>query len=459
MRGRYSSVPQMGRREFFRVGAVTVGGYSLLPFLEPLNVQAKRKVEPRGGAEFCIFYFLLGGISQPDTFDLKEGSWTPEDLDIRTIHADLKMPFGLYPRLSRRMDKIALIRSMESWENIHEAGQYYIQVGHPFSRARFQEMPNLGSVIAYESRDRRRESDYLPSFVALNFGTNLVGPGALPSTYAPMSTDTKGSKPFLMKEEERSRYMLRRDLLERLDHVRLEGSKRGRIFQDYSDYYKGAYRLLDTPGASEIFDITEEDHQRYGQTPSGDACAIARNLVRANSGTRFICIGQGGWDLHGDAWKKDAQVNQYTCCQQMDGALATLLDDLESTKSADGRSLLEKTLVVCMGEFGRTPGALNPRNGRDHHRFAHTGLFAGAGVTGGKIIGATDDIGNRVIRPDWHAGRSIYPEDVIATIYSTLGIDWTKQIVDTPSGRPFYYIEDLSPVGVMRFDEIGELFS
>ena len=451
--------PQLTRRDFFRVGAVTVGGYSLVPWVKPLNVETKRKVGPRGTAEFCIFYFLLGGMSQPDTFDLKEGPWTPEDLDIRKIHAELKLPFGLYPHLSKRMDKIALIRSMEAWENVHERGQYYIQVGHPFSPARFQEMPNVGSVIAYEWEARRQDSDYLPPFMALNFSTNLVGSGSLPATFAPMSADTKGSKPFLMEEEERPRHMLRRELLERLDPAREGPSGRGRILHDYTNYYQGAYRLLDAPDASEIFEISEEDHQRYGQTSSGDACVVARNLVEANAGTRFICIGQGGWDLHGDAWKKNAKVNQYTCCTEMDGALATLLDDLESTRSEDGRSLLEKTLVVCMGEFGRTPGELNPRHGRDHHRYAHTGLFAGAGVVGGKIMGATDEIGNRVTRADWHAGRSVYPEDVMATIYSAMGIDWTKQITDTPSGRPFYYIEDISPLGMMRFDDIRELFS
>jgi uncharacterized protein (DUF1501 family) len=143
----------------------------------------------------------------------------------------------------------------------------------------------------------------------------------------------------------------------------------------------------------------------------------------------------------------------------MDGALAALLDDLTSAKGKDGLPLLDRTLIVCMGEFGRTPGMLNERAGRDHHRHAHTSLFAGAGVLGGKIIGATDEVGGRVTKPDWHGKRAIYPEDVIATIYSAMGIDSTKKIIETPSGRPFYYIEDLSPVGYMEFDEISELFS
>ena len=96
--------------------------------------------------------------------------------------------------------------------------------------------------------------------------------------------------------------------------------------------------------------------------------------------------------------------------------------------------------------------------GRDHHRYAATALIDGAGVQGGKILGATDDIGNKVTRYGWHKNRSVYPEDVVCTIYSSLGIDWTKQITETPSRRPFYYVEDLSPVGYMAFDEVTELF-
>ncbi len=243
-------------------------------------------------------------------------------------------------------------------------------------------------------------------------------------------------------------------------------SERGRLLEDYANYYKGAYQLFAAPGAPEIFQISDEDRQRYGATPTGDACVVARNLVRANAGTRFILIGQNGWDLHINAWKKDDKGNfvgedsaQKKLCLEMDGALSGLLDDLASMEGEDGRSLLEKTLVVCMGEFGRTPGDINGRGGRDHHIFAHTGLFAGAGVVGGKVIGGTDEIGTLVAEPGWHGQRPIYPEDVLATIYSVMGIDWEKKITDTPTGRPFYYIEDVSPLGVMDFDEISELFS
>src|SRR5262249_25076850 len=119
--------PQLTRRDFFRVGGATVAGYSLLPMTTPLNTYAKSKREPRNSAEACIFYFLQGGMSQLDTFDLKEGNWTPQDAEVRNVSPGLKMPAGLYPQLCQRMNRVALIRSMEAWELLHERGQYYIQ--------------------------------------------------------------------------------------------------------------------------------------------------------------------------------------------------------------------------------------------------------------------------------------------------------------------------------------------
>jgi uncharacterized protein (DUF1501 family) len=120
--------------------------------------------------------------------------------------------------------------------------------------------------------------------------------------------------------------------------------------------------------------------------------------------------------------------------------------------------LLDRTLIVCMGEFGRTTGDLTPGKGRDHHRFAMSGLFAGAGILGGRAIGATDELGARVVSSGWAKKRSIYPEDVGATIYSALGIDWTKEITNTPSGRAFQYVEFQSGTDFLDVSEIAELF-
>jgi len=112
-----------------------------------------------------------------------------------------------------------------------------------------------------------------------------------------------------------------------------------------------------------------------------------------------------------------------------------------------------------MGEFGRTPGQPNLRGGRDHYRYAGVALFAGAGVKGSRVIGGTDENAAHVVNPGWHRSRSVYPEDVLVTMYSVMGVDWRKRVTQTPSGRAFEYIEDISPQGVMVFDEISELFA
>lgn len=455
------SIPKLTRRSFIRVGSVGVAGYSLLPMLKPRNVQAQPKVQCRGGADVCILFFLQGGPSQLDTFGAKEGPWTPKDFDIRTVKSGLRMPVALLPKLSERADKYAVVQSLESWEADHGRGTYYLQAGRILSPARLAEIPSVGSVMAYETLSRAKNSDFLPPFIAMNLDSSmLVGPGILPSNNAPMLMSTKAPAPFLVPESEKPGFARRRELLSQLDREwREEDTHRGRIFNDLDHYYQSAFPLLDSPKASPIFRIQPDDHVRYGNSAVGDACIMARNLVRADSGTRFIFIAHNGWDLHDKLYDKSAKNNQYKMCAQLDPAVSSLLDDLEVNTDAAGRRLIDKTFISCMGEFGRTPGQPNLRGGRDHYRYAAVALFAGAGVKGGRVMGTTDENAAHVVDCGWHRSRSVYPEDVLVTMYSVMGIDWSKRITQTPSGRAFDYIEDISPKGVMVFDELRELFA
>ncbi len=452
-------IPRLTRRDFMRIGGVSVLGYSLAPILRASNVEAKSSAKMRGGADVCILLFLQGGPSQLDTFDVKEGKWTPEDFDIQTVKPGVRMPVGLMPELSKRLDKYAIIRSLEAWEAEHARGTYYLQAGRILSPARLQEIPSVGSVIAYETRDQRRASDFLPPFVAMNMDTSsLVGPGMLPSAHAPMAMFSDSPPPFVLSDSEKGDYQRRRQLLGRLDRGwRETDPHRGRIFSDIDAYYQSAYPMLDNPKAGPVFSVPAEDHARYGATGLGDSCVMARNMVEADAGAKFIFISHGGWDLHGGAYA--AGAGQYSLCGQLDAALSNLLDDLESRKDAQGERLIDRVFIACMGEFGRTPGELTMGGGRDHYRYAGVGVFAGAGVQGGKVIGATDEIGAHPTETGWHKGRSIYPEDVLITIYSLMGIDWTKKVTQTPSGRAFEYIESISPKGPMDFGEISELFA
>jgi hypothetical protein len=457
-------IPKLERREFLRIGATTFMGFHLLPMLAPRQVSAAFKATPRGSADFCIFLFLMGGPPQLDTFDVKEGPWTPGDFDIRTITPDIRMPYALFPKLSERVNQLAIARSVEAWESAHERGQYYIQVGRAFSPALAGEVPSVGSLVAHEMQARRKDTDFLPPYVAMNFspgGAGLAGPGMFPANCAPLPLTVKkdADVAFVVPGEERAEFRRRWDFLQRLDEPMRSGAvPLGRSLFDFGGYYLGAYEMMNRTEIGAILQIQEDERTRYGSSSVGDACILARNLVKADAGTRFIAVGHDGWDLHGKIYDKTQKVNHYTLCRELDDCYAALLDDLSATKDSSGRSLLDRTLIVCMGEFGRTPGAINANKGRDHYRYASTSVFSGAGVQGGRVIGATDDVGGKVVAPGWHGKRSIYTEDVVATIYSALGIDWSKKVTNTPSGRAFHYIEITSGTNLFRPDEVSELF-
>lgn len=459
-----TDIPTLTRRELFRVGGATVAGYHLLPMLAPLQVRATEKVSPRGSAEFCIFLFLVGGPPQLDTFDLKEGKWTPADFDIRTITPEVKMPYALFPKLSGKLQHLVFARSVEAWESVHERGQYYVQAGRAFS-SRAKEIPSVGSIIAYEFLSRRKDTDFLPPFVGMNFttgGAGLAGSGMLPATCAPLplTVQMDADQSFVVGTEERDRFSQRWDFLKRLDSAMREtDSPLGRPVSDFNNYYLGAYEMMKRPEVAKILKFSEEEHKRYGSSSVGDACVLARNLVAADAGTRYMAIAHQGWDLHAKVYDKTQKVNHYTLCRELDDCYSALLDDLSATKDKNGRTLLEKTLIVCMGEFGRTPGDINANKGRDHYRYASTTVFSGGGVKGGQVLGATDETGAKVIRPGWERKRSIYTEDVVATMYSALGIDWAKSITKTPSGRKFDYLEPNSATEFIYPGEIRQLFS
>jgi len=455
------NLPVVTRRQFFQVGGVGVSGFFLQSMIRPLNVVAGQKVSPRGTADFCIFINLSGGAPHVDTFDIKEGKWTPPDFDVRTIKPGVRMPYGLFPQLSGKLNQLVLVRSLQAWENEHIRGQYYLQVAHQTSPARNKEMPSLGSVIAYECGQRRRGSDFLPPYVAMNFTSGpfrVIGEGCLDSKCAPLTLEIsdKGFD-FVVPDADRARFERRWEFLQKLGGAQSSNSlENNRFFQDFDSYYRGAHAMMESPEIARILQVQAEERQRYGGSRLGEACVLARNLVKADAGTRFIMISHFGWDLHRKIYEKEGH---YKLCRELDLALAGLLSDLETTRTKDGKTLLEKTLICCLGEFGRTPGPLTVNDGRDHHKDAFCGVFAGGGAQGGKVIGATDELGAKVVDPGWHKKRPIYIEDVAATIYSVMGIDWTKRIVDTPSGRAFEYIENQSGTDFIYPEEISELFA
>jgi len=438
---------------------VSMAGYHLLPLVQP-KAKAAGKATPRGSARFCIFVMLEGGQSHVDSWDFKEGPWTPEDFDVRELPGVGKWPFALYPELAKRRDKFTLVRSLEGWESQHGRGQYYMQTAHQHNPALAPELPPIGTVVAYEYAERRRETDSLPPYVAFNTfpQVGLIGPGFLPATYGPFHVDTESDVSALAPPEaEREEFQRRWELLKRFDgRLRSDSSLEKKAFRDFHNYYEGAVDLMSDPRSAKIFSLPEEEKRRYGGNVTGDAFILARNLVTADAGTHYIFLSHADWDHHGKIYEKG---NFYERSWELDTALSQLLDDLEATKRPDGTSVLDETLICCLGEFGRTPGELTNIAGRDHYQYAFTGLFAGAGVGGGQVIGATDEQGAKIVDPGWSAKRGIYPEDLATTIYSALGIDWSKKMSGTPSGRDFYYIEIFSPTQLLANRVVDELFA
>ncbi len=462
------------RREVIRAGAALGGGYFFHSLWNPTQVKAQSRANPRGSARFCLVLMLDGGQSQVDTWDLKEGAWTPEEFDIRNVSGDIgKWPYALYPQLAERFDKFLLARSMGAWDAVHGRAQYYIQTGHPLNLALSKEIPAIGAIVATEYASRRRDTDTLPPYVAMNVVRNqagLVNSGFLPAKNTPFHIDTTTKlSAYALAPEDKPDFERRWKLLKEFDErLRTETSLAAKTYRDYNDHYEGAVRLMSDPRAARIFQLPSEERTRYGNSRTGDACILARNLIEADAGTHFIFVDVYNWDQHSNIYGSDRPRragNPYPSTHQevsleLDSALAPLLDDLSGTKRTDGTSLLDETLVVCMGEFGRTPGPLSVINGRDHFPGAFSALFAGGGVKGGRVLGKTDEMGATIVESGWHEKRPIYPEDVAATIYSAMGVDWGKQVHETPSGRTFYYIEPVTAQShIVNFQEVTEFFT
>ena len=258
------------------------------------------------------------------------------------------------------------------------------------------------------------------------------------------------------------------DLLEErwslLSQIREAESSRsggyGREITGYNDFYAAAYKLLSDDRWPAAFGIADEERERYGDTLVGVASILARNVLASDAGTRYIHVCHPGWDHHVKIWDREAESNHYKLCAEFDQAFSALLEDLASTPSGNNPrdTLLDETLVVAMSEFGRTPGALNNMNGRDHYNRCFPALFAGAGVKGGRVLGRSDRAGEKCLETGWQRKEQPRIENIAATMFSALGIDWSKEIRNAPSGRPYVYVDPLGPNGHIPTDEITTIY-
>lgn len=421
-------LPHIGRRMFFRHMASALSGYFLLPS-RPMETIAKAAVTPIATADSCIFILLTGAPSHIDTFDLKEGSWTPSYFN-PTSYGGLRFPQGLMPNLASHMDSIAFVRSIRAWAAAHAIAQTWMQIGRNPTSGLSKIAPHIGSVVAMELGGDPA-TRVLPAFVSLN-ATDGPGAGYFPPNDAPFyispngagmpnSTHAGGAAVF------ERRYQMKLDIDAELEANPDYGSAPQNVFADNLS----ARRLMYNDAVNNVFNFDQNTRAAYGNSNFGNACITARNLVRSKLGTRFVQISFGTWDHHVNIYAPNANLQSMS--KQFDAGLGALISDLKQ----DGT--LDRTLIVAVGEFGRTVGPVNQNNGRDHH-VQQSALFAGARVVGTRAIGSTDATGAAIADPGWSRQREIKPEDLEATIYSALGIDWTTVRHDDPFNRGFEYV-------------------
>ena len=358
----------LSRRTFFKVLGTGVAGFAAYHLARPLELLAQAPVVPVSTARNCIFILLAGAPSHTDTFDLKEGAWTPSAWN-PTSYGDIRFPQGLLPQIAARLDQFAIVRSVRAWALVHSLSQTWIQIGRNPVSALGSIAPNIGAVVALEKSTERAAKDVLPGFISLNAGGSQVGAGYFPVTYAPLQVSpSAGGLADINHPDGQARWQGRLKTLHLLDDPLRIHSPLGEMAGNMDGFYSGAQNLMYNPAVQGAFSFTAAERAPFGNNSFGDACLIATKALKADLGTRFVQITLGGWDMHSALYTALPRL-----APTLDTGLGTLIDTLQQN------ALLDQTLIVVSGEFGRTVGAPNNQQGRDHfpQQFA---LFAGAGV-------------------------------------------------------------------------------
>jgi hypothetical protein len=453
------------RRRVLQASGAGLFGLSLPKLLAAENRAAGDVALRPARAKSVIFLFLFGGPSQLETFDLKPAA--PDTIRGPFKPITSRTPGLLIgehlPRLAQCSDRYCVIRSMTHPYNDHSTGAHYIQTGHPWHvpigggfNATEKDWPSIGSMVEYLDQQRRAgpasgmpSAMYVPNRLGhlQTYSTKLDRPGQyagwLGRGYDPLATDIRKrdskDNPFFRacSDDELDfrikgiaagdgltldRLERRKSLLEQFDEGR-RALDRSPAVDAYDQYQERALALVSSEAIRAALDVRQEPaalRDRYGRHLFGQSTLLARRLVEA--GTRFVTV---AWDT-ADGYSWDSHVHsddvQKHLLPGLDQALSALLEDLHE------RGLLDETLVVCLGEMGRTPKP-TPRWGRNHWCHLFPALLAGGGIRGGALYGASDkDAAYTIENPT-------RPEDLAATILSALGIDPELRIND-PTGRP-----------------------
>lgn len=428
---------------------LTVGGAGLLGLQLPGFLRAETKARRKARAKAVIFLHQFGGPSHLDTFDPKPAA--PEAIRGEFKPSQTKVPgvtiTDRLPNLGRLADKYTLIRSVYHTMKNHNSAGYYSLTGHApaFDDQRLRDAPELfpayGSVVERFAPAKNG----MPTFVAyphvIRDGSITPGQHAsfLGKTYNPLFIGQDPNSPDFRLPELSLPANLPLDRLEsrramlRLIDKQAELLEFSATARGVDAFYDKALTMLTSPKVRKAFDLAVEPaamRDRYGRTTYGQGCLLARRLVEA--GARFVNVyfaetiggqsGSGGWDTHGFNGKPMYPILKDYLIPITEQAVPALLEDL------DGRGLLDDTLVLWMGEFGRSP-RINKMAGRDHWPMCYTILMAGGGIKRGTVYGASDRIGA------YPASDPVKPDDVAATVFHLLGIDPHTEVYD-PLNRP-----------------------
>ncbi|MAT72078.1 MAG: hypothetical protein CMJ58_21440 [Planctomycetaceae bacterium] len=356
----------------------------------------------------CILLWMGGGPPTIDIWDMKPGATTGGQFQPISTAGEAQIN-QLMPNVAQCMDKLTVVRSMSTKEADHTRGTYYLHTG--FVPARDVTHPSYGSVVAKETRTSGLE---IPPFVSI--GGASEGPGFLGMAYAPFQVDPNGRVRNLERSRDEARMMDRMKLLSVLEK-RFIREDRGAAAAEHAKVLDSTLQLM-TSQQMDAFRVDQEPEamrERYGNGGFARGCLMARRLVEA--GVPFVEVNMGGWDLHQNCF-----TTLQTKLPELDQAMSALVTDLVD------RGLWNDTIVLWMGEFGRTP-RINENAGRDHWARSWSVVAGGGGLAGGGVIGATNDDGTQVETEPYSS------QDLMATILSGLGIPLTTTYT-APNGRP-----------------------
>ena len=409
------------RRQILRGGVTTGLGLLVSNWLERLAFAGDEKPAQKAKAKHVILLWMNGGPSHIDTWDPKTGKTGGAHKAIKTAIPNVRISEHL-PQLASIANKLAIVRGMTSKEGNHVRAQYFLRTGYPPT-------PTVAhsSLGGWMSKRFGEPASGLPGFVSL--GGPSHGAGFFGVQHGPFVVQAPGQLPLHVGYApgvDKARFDVRKDLLDKMDGAFAQQTGDAKV-EGRRALYAKADRLMHA-NALESFDVSKEPEAiraSFGDTAFGRGCLTAARLVA--NGVLFVEVALDGWDTHKDNFGRTKRLMGI-----LDPAFAALIEDL------DRRALLSETLIVWMGDFGRTP-RINGDDGRDHHPAAWSAVLAGAGVRRGIVHGETDAEGAKVVKD------AVVVPDLLATIATIIGLD-PGDTVMSPAGRPIALTDHGVPV-------------